>query len=40
VKFERQTPFGTTKWEKNKTDLTDDERAILAAQKPAADPAQ
>jgi hypothetical protein len=40
VKFERQSPFGTTKWEKNKADLTDDEKAILAAQKPAADPAR
>ncbi|MCU1326728.1 MAG: hypothetical protein JWN34_2098 [Bryobacterales bacterium] len=32
VKFERQSPFGPTKWEKNKADLTDEERAILAAQ--------
>jgi hypothetical protein len=32
VKFERQSPFGPTKWEKNKAELTDEERAILAAQ--------
>ena len=36
VKFERQSPFGTSKWEKNKADLTDEERAILAAQQAAA----
>ncbi len=34
VKFERQSPFGTTKWEKKKTDLTDEERAILQQQHP------
>ncbi len=32
VRFERQSPFGPTKWEKNKADLNDEERAILAAQ--------
>ena len=36
VRFERQSPFGTTKWEKNKADLTDDERAILARQQQAS----
>mgnify|MGYP003346537247 CR=1 FL=1 len=34
VRFEHQSPFGTSKWEKNKADLTDEERAILAAQAP------
>jgi len=32
VRFERPSPFGTTAWEKKKTDLTDDERKILDAQ--------
>lgn len=32
VKFERQSPFGTTKWEKKKTDLTDEEKTVLAQQ--------
>jgi hypothetical protein len=37
VRFERQTPFGIAKWEKKKSELTDDERKILAQQnaKPA-----
>lgn len=35
IHFERQSPFGTSKWDKNKADLTDEERAILAAQAPA-----
>lgn len=37
VRFERKTPFGIAKWEKKKSDLTDDERKILAQQdaKPA-----
>jgi hypothetical protein len=35
VKFERQSPFGTTKWEKKKTDLTDEERAVLERQNAA-----
>lgn len=34
IRFERQSPFGTNKWEKNKADLTDEERAIVAAQTP------
>jgi hypothetical protein len=32
VKFERQSPFGTTKWEKKKTELTDEERTVLERQ--------
>jgi hypothetical protein len=40
VKFERQSPFGTTKWEKSKADLNDDERRILAAQPAAQAAAQ
>jgi hypothetical protein len=37
VRFERKTPFGISKWEKKKSELTDDERKILAQQnaKPA-----
>jgi hypothetical protein len=34
VKFERQTPFGVTKWEKKKSDLTDEERHIFESQQP------
>jgi hypothetical protein len=34
VKFERQTPFGVTKWEKKKSDLTDEERRIFESQQP------
>ncbi|MES1260608.1 MAG: hypothetical protein ABUS49_02645 [Acidobacteriota bacterium] len=34
VKFERPSPFGATKWEKKKTDLTDEERALLQDQAP------
>lgn len=34
IRFERQSPFGTNKWKKNKADLTDEERAIVAAQTP------
>ncbi len=29
VRFEKPTPFGPTKWEKRKSDLTDGERAAL-----------
>jgi hypothetical protein len=29
VRFERPSPFGVMKWEKKKTDLTDEERAML-----------
>jgi hypothetical protein len=32
VRFERPGPFGTIAWEKKKTDLTDDERRVFAAQ--------
>lgn len=40
VRFERQSPFGTTKWEKKKTDLTDEERSILQQQQQPASPQQ
>ncbi len=30
VKFERATPFGAIKWEKKKTELTDEEKSIVA----------
>jgi hypothetical protein len=32
VRFERPGPFGTTAWEKKKSELTDDERRIFDAQ--------
>ena len=32
VKFERQTPFGVSKWEKKKSDLTDEERKLVDSQ--------
>jgi hypothetical protein len=32
VRFEMPTPFGVSKWEKNKTDLTDDERNAVNTQ--------
>jgi hypothetical protein len=34
VRFERASPFGPIKWEKNKTELTDDERNLLNSQAP------
>jgi len=37
VKFERQSPFGNTKWEKNKSELNDEERAALARQAAKAE---
>jgi hypothetical protein len=40
VKFERQTPFGVTKWEKKKSDLTDEERRIFESQQPKPPAAQ
>jgi photosystem II stability/assembly factor-like uncharacterized protein len=40
VKFERQTPFGVTKWEKKKSDLTDEERHIFESQQPKPPAAQ
>jgi hypothetical protein len=38
VRFERPSPFGAIKWEKNKTELTDEERSLVdsqAATRPA-----
>ena len=35
VRFERPSPFGPIKWEKNKTELTDDERNLLNSQAPS-----
>ena len=32
VQFERSTPFGPTKWEKKKSDLTDEERQMVDTQ--------
>jgi hypothetical protein len=32
VRFEGQSPFGPIKWEKSKTDLTDDERKLINTQ--------
>jgi hypothetical protein len=32
VQFERSSPFGVTKWEKKKSDLTDEERKLVDAQ--------
>jgi hypothetical protein len=32
IRFEASTPFGTSKWEKNKADLTDEERALVNSQ--------
>ena len=37
VRFERATPFGPMKWEKNKADLTDEERALLPGQSAKQD---
>ncbi len=34
VRFERPSPFGPMKWEKSKTDLTDDERNLVNSQTP------
>ena len=41
VRFERPGPFGTTTWEKKKSDLTDEERQFVDSQtaKPEANPA-
>lgn len=33
VRFERPSPFGTIKWEKKKSELTDAERKLVEAQK-------
>lgn len=40
VAFERQTPFGTTKWEKKKTELTEEERHVLERQTAQSAPQQ
>ena len=32
VRFEKASPFGPVKWEKNKSELTDDERNLLNGQ--------
>jgi hypothetical protein len=32
VRFERQSPFGIIKWEKKKTELTDEERDLVTTQ--------
>lgn len=32
VQFERSSPFGVTKWEKKKSDLTDEERKLVDSQ--------
>jgi hypothetical protein len=37
VKFERQSPFGTTKWEKKKSELTDEERSMVELQSAKAE---
>jgi hypothetical protein len=37
VRFERATPFGPMKWEKNKADLTDEERALLTGESAKQD---
>jgi hypothetical protein len=40
VQFERKTPFGSTKWIRNKSELTNDEKALLARERqPAPAPA-
>ncbi len=36
VRFERPSPFGTMSWEKKKSDLTEEERKMVDAQKKAA----
>lgn len=39
VQFQRDTPFGPQKWTRKKSELTDDEKAILARQEHAKRPA-
>ncbi len=34
VLFEKPTPFGTSKWEKKKSELSDEERSIFQSQHP------
>ncbi len=36
VRFERPSPFGPMKWEKSKSELTDEERALVATQTPGS----
>jgi hypothetical protein len=36
VRFEQPSPFGAIKWEKKKTELTEDERNLLSSQSSAA----
>ena len=40
VRFETATPFGVVKREKNKTDLTDEERSLYDSQNPGQSPKQ
>jgi hypothetical protein len=37
VRFEKPSPFGVVKWEKNKADLTDEERRLVDSQKAKQD---
>ena len=34
VRFAKQSPFGTTTWEKKKTEMTEEERTIFQSQHP------
>jgi hypothetical protein len=38
VRFERPGPFGPIRWEKKKSELSDDERYLLDSHKPAGPP--
>ncbi len=38
--FERRTPFGPSRWTRKKSELTDDEKALVSASKPQAAPAE
>ena len=40
VRFERPSPFGPMKWEKSKSDLTDEERALVNSQAASQNPKQ
>jgi hypothetical protein len=39
VQFQRDTPFGPQKWTRKKSELTDDEKAIIARREHAKPPA-
>lgn len=39
VRFEKKTPFGAGTWVRKKTELTDDEKAIIAGQQEQSKPA-